>query len=164
MFDVFILLKSPCKWDMIPYSAFSNLQHAPWKKVPLSKLLGKCIFMLSIGELITKRTRFYGNESEESGNVCLTCSYNSRCDLGPVPLEPCADVRTRALWRCENTVLGPDVAGCTEGQCSSTGICCSVALPLYGANLRTVFSDKNWAQTSSSLNLDTRHLEDCWKF
>lgn len=105
MFDVFILLKSPCKWDMIPYSTFSNLQHAPWKKVPLSKQLGKCICMLSIGELITKRTGFYGNESEEAGNVCLTCSYNSKCDLGPVPLEPCEDVRARCWGQTQLDIL-----------------------------------------------------------
>ena len=75
------------------------------KNIPLSKQLGKRIFMLSIGELITKHTGFYGNESEESGNVCLTCSCNSKRDLGPVPLEPGEDVRAWCWGQTQLDVL-----------------------------------------------------------
>ena len=134
------------------------------RNIPLSKQLGKSIFILSIGEWITKRTGFYyGNEREESGKVCLTCSCNGRCDSGPVPAEPGEDVRALCWGRAW-----------LDGPCPSTGIS-ALLLSLYvGQALlyqlictkttQLVSSDKNWAQASSSLNLDTRHLEDCWKF
>ena len=64
---------------------------------------------------------------------------------------PCS---LRALWRCEGGV---------QGQYSHKGPHLPIVLPWSGVSVRTVFNEENWAQTSSSLNVDTGHLGDCWK-
>ena len=125
--------------------------------------------ILSIGESITKGTRFYRKESKNPENVCLTCSCNglrantSKCHL-VLDLSRCAGpCSLRALWRCEGAVLGQGTAGYSEGPSSCKGICHPVALPLCDVSMRTVFNEESWAQTSSGVNLDTSHLGDCWK-
>lgn len=106
--------------------------------IPLSKQLGKCIFMLSIGELITKRTGFYGNESESQG-MCVDLLMQQQAWFGAC---------SRAWGRCESMALGPDMAGCTEGPCSSTA---------SAAVLLSLYMGEAWEQ-SSVTSTGLRHL------
>lgn len=129
------------------------------KNVPESKKLGD-LYILSVGGSVTKGMRFYSQESKIPDQFCLTLSCNGLCantskchlvqDLSRCP-RSCS---LRALWRCE---------GDTLGQYFRKRLCHPIALPWCVVSMRTVFIEENWAQTSSSLNVDTGHLGDCWK-
>lgn len=138
------------------------------KKGSLVKKLGNGIFCL----LESQSPKALGCTLKNQRTLIIFVwpSHAMACVQTPANVIWCritAGAPVPVLWvlgRCERNMLGQSTAGCIAGLYCCKGLCHPTALLLYDVSMRTVFNEEKWAQTSSNLNLDTSHLDACWKF